>query len=229
MHHPQHDLLINYANGEIEAVDGIAIAVHINACSHCHAIVTEHEIHQAELLEQATVEDSTLFAQNNMMDESALDHILELEMKTLDELKVEKTASEAFVYVNDKQFALPKPLHSIAHLIGSWTSYGGKVFSAEVALGEDQRVNLLYMNEGVKVPQHTHKGLESTLVLHGRFSDDFAQYEVGDFIQTDGSIKHSPYTKEGEDCLCLTILTQPMMFTQGVARVFNLFGRGMYP
>ncbi|MDW3642705.1 transcriptional regulator, partial [Vibrio sp. 1291-1] len=26
-----------------------------------------------------------------------------------------------------------------------------------------------------------------------------------------------------------TVLTEPMIFTQGVARIFNLFGKGLYP
>ncbi len=48
-------------------------------------------------------------------------------------------------------------------------------------------------------------------------------------MQRDASVKHSPKTKTGEDCLCLTVLTDPLIFTQGVARVFNLFGKGLYP
>lgn len=91
------------------------------------------------------------------------------------------------------------------------------------------RINLLYIAEGVKIPQHTHKGIESTLILHGGFSDEEGHYEAGDYLVKDASDKHSPFTKADEDCLCLTVLTEPMVFTQGVARIFNLFGKGMYP
>lgn len=113
--------------------------------------------------------------------------------------------------------------------MGEWKSYGGKVYSAQVDLGEEARVNLMYISEDVRIPQHTHKGQESTLVLHGGFSDEDGHYEVGDVLVRDASVKHSPFTKPGEDCLCLTVLTEPMIFTQGVARIFNMFGKGMYP
>lgn len=135
----------------------------------------------------------------------------------------------AFVNVAGKSFELPKTLVRFSDLVGSWRSYGGKVFSAQIDLGEDARVSLMYIGENVQIPQHTHRGLESTLVLHGGFSDEDGQYEEGDLMVRDASVKHSPFTQEGEDCLCLTVLTEPMIFTQGVARIFNLFGKGLYP
>lgn len=66
-------------------------------------------------------------------------------------------------------------------------------------------------------------------MLHGSFGDEDGEYQAGDFLLRDASVKHSPRTKADTDCLCLTVLTEPMVFTQGVARIFNMFGRGMYP
>lgn len=77
-------------------------------------------------------------------------------------------------------------------------------------------------------PKIIHKP-RPTLVLHGGFSDENGHYDVGDFMQHDGQICHSPSTPQDQDCLCLTVLTEPMVFTQGVARIFNLFGKGLYP
>ena len=131
--------------------------------------------------------------------------------------------------VAGKDFKLPKTLSRFSDLVGEWKSYGGKVYSAQIDLGEEARVNLMYISEDVRIPQHTHKGQESTLVLQGGFSDEDGHYEVGDVLVRDASSKHSPFTKPGEDCLCLTVLTEPMIFTQGVARIFNMFGKGMYP
>lgn len=134
-----------------------------------------------------------------------------------------------FIEVNGKSFRLPLSLTRFREQIGEWKSYGGKVYSAPIEISTQARVNLMYISDGVAIPQHTHKGLESTLVLHGSFSDEDGEYQVGDYLLKDASVKHSPFTKQGEDCLCLTVLTEPMLFTQGVARIFNLFGKGMYP
>lgn len=60
----------------------------------------------------------------------------------------------------------------------------------------------MYIAEDVKIPQHTHRGMESTLILHGGFSDEDGHYEAGDYLVKDASIKHSPYTqKERTACV----------------------------
>ncbi len=76
--------------------------------------------------------------------------------------------------------------------MGEWRSYGGKVFTSTIDIDEECRVSLLYINKGVQVPQHTHKGFESTLVLHGSFQDENGEYHAGDFIREDGETKHAP-------------------------------------
>jgi len=171
---------------------------------------------------------------SNMKTESHLD--LEAMLSSIVDMKQVKPVIQdveiepAYVELNGKKFVLPKVLRNQVARISKWRSYGGKVYSAMIDLGEsDARMNLLYIKKGVKVPQHTHKGVETTLVLHGSFSDEDGHYSEGDIMTRDASVEHSPRTHKDQDCLCLTVLTEPMIFTQGVARVFNLFGRGMYP
>ncbi|KIP77145.1 transcriptional regulator [Vibrio harveyi] len=217
--HPDNNLLEAYASGSIDAVSGLVVATHLETCSKCRTYVNQLEAAQADVvIESSVMEYDVEF-------DSMFNDIITAEPKS-DSIIIKDAARVA---VAGKDFKLPKTLSRFSDLVGEWKSYGGKVYSAQIDLGEDARVNLMYISEDVRIPQHTHKGQESTLVLHGGFSDEDGHYEVGDVLVRDASVKHSPFTKAGEDCLCLTVLTEPMIFTQGVARIFNLFGKGMYP
>ena len=216
--HPDNSLLEAYASGSIDAVSGLVVATHLETCTKCRAYVNQVEASQANIVSDIPSEYVSEF-------DDMFNDIINAEPAT-DNIVIRDSAA---VNVAGKSFALPKTLTRFSDLVGSWRSYGGKVFSAQIDLGEDARVSLMYIGEDVQIPQHTHKGLESTLILHGGFSDEDGQYEEGDLMIRDASVKHSPYTKAGEDCLCLTVLTEPMIFTQGVARIFNMFGKGLYP
>ncbi|ASG08119.1 transcriptional regulator [Vibrio anguillarum] len=225
-HHPSNEVLQQYANGSIDAAHGIMIATHLDLCTQCRQQVQYLETRAAEALLSQSLPQQRMAASNddhlNQMFETitALDTLHPSTLRKPEPIEIK---------VNDRVIMLPSTLSQLIRFKGEWRSYGGKVFSAHLDIAEDSRMNLMYINHNVQIPQHTHKGVESTLVLHGGFSDEDGHYQVGDFIQRDASIKHSPFTKVDEDCLCLTVLTEPMLFTQGVARVFNLFGKGLYP
>jgi len=218
-YHPETSILKAYAEGMLDDVTAFTIATHLETCPKCKSLVSSFEEQCGE--ELASTSEVTQESFDTM-----LANILDLEPSNEPFRPVRKPS---FVEVNGKSFRLPLSLSRFRDNISEWKSYGGKVFSASIELSDQARVNLMYISEGVTIPQHTHKGLESTLVLHGSFSDEDGEYQVGDYLLKDASVKHSPFTKQNEDCLCLTVLTEPMIFTQGVARVFNLFGKGMYP
>ncbi|WP_456296117.1 ChrR family anti-sigma-E factor [Vibrio sp. AK197] len=220
--HPDKLLLQQYAQGDVDATQGLALAVHLESCPECHQQVVRFERQLGAKLEHQAMEPS-----DDLPSEDMLSQILTLPQKSREELLVPSKPHQ--VTVNSRRFTLPKALYPFRDRIGDWRNYGGKVFSAVIDLEEEARVNLMYMAPGVSVPQHTHKGYESTLVLHGGFSDEDGHYRAGDFLLKDASVKHSPTTSQDEDCLCLSVLTEPMLFTQGVARIFNMFGKGLYP
>ncbi|NAX22798.1 ChrR family anti-sigma-E factor [Vibrio sp. V39_P1S14PM300] len=223
-YHPEQHLLDAYAAGSIDAVHGLAVATHLESCSRCRALVAVKERECAQAVMNGP---ATLVANGSEEFAGMFEAIVALDPI---QPKAVQAPPTAVLEVNGKQFRLPGTLSKHVRQIGEWRSYGGKVYSAAMDLGEDNvRVNLMYIAEDVHIPQHTHKGLESTLVLHGGFSDEDGHYEAGDFMTRDASVRHSPFTRTGEDCLCMTVLTEPMLFTQGVARIFNLFGKGLYP
>lgn len=223
-YHPNYELLAAYAEGQLDSAHGLAISAHLEICPHCRDVV--HEV-EAELGAKLHQQAAVSVALDDVNWQTMFDSIVSLPSQSLSGTSVKTTP--VMVQINGKQIAIPKVLGRLVKPEQAWRSYGGKVFSLPLQSEDNVHMNLMYIRQGVSIPQHTHKGTESTLVLHGGFTDENGHYDVGDFIQHDGQIHHSPSTTQDQDCLCLTILTEPMVFTQGVARIFNLFGKGLYP
>lgn len=190
--HPDNQLLEAYASGSIDAVSGLVVATHLETCSKCREYVNRVETAQAHEVSGTPCVYVPEF-------DDMLTEIITAE-PLRDNVVIRESAK---VSVAGKSFELPKTLSRFSDLIGSWRSYGGKVYSAQIDLGEDARVNLMYISDDVRIPQHTHKGLESTLILHGGFSDEHGEYEEGDLMIRDASVKHSPYTKAGKTACVL--------------------------
>jgi putative transcriptional regulator len=64
------------------------------------------------------------------------------------------------------------------------------------------------------------------LLLEGSFEDEMGSYHEGDFIWLDGKHTHNPVTKEG--CLCLTVASDSLHFTQGLTKMLNPIGKFIY-
>lgn len=220
-YHPDSQMLQAYVEGSLDEVAAFTVAIHLETCPQCKAQVAKLEQQCGDALLSLPVAKESADSLDAMFDQ-----IVALEQND-EPFRLPQQPKR--IMVNNKSFLLPRAISRFSDNIGEWKSYGGKVFSASVDIADSCRVNLMYIGEDVRIPQHTHKGTESTLILHGGFSDEDGHYEAGDYLVKDASVKHSPFTKAGEDCLCLTVLTEPMVFTQGVARLFNRFGKGMYP
>ncbi|MFT6898372.1 MAG: putative transcriptional regulator, partial [Paraglaciecola sp.] len=106
---------------------------------------------------------------------------------------------------------------------GNWSRLAGKLWHAPVDIGGMGQASFIYMEKGGRVPEHTHRGNEFTLVIDGTFSDGLADYGVGDFTRMDSHNKHVPYSDADDGCLVFTILDKPLHFTSGIARLLNPF------
>jgi len=84
---------------------------------------------------------------------------------------------------------------------------------------------LLWVSGGTRVPAHTHKGVELTLVLQGAFSDCTGTYKAGDLQLADDQVDHGPVVETGESCLCLVVTQAPVRLTGRLGRLINRFLR----
>ncbi|HBC2015284.1 TPA: zf-HC2 domain-containing protein, partial [Vibrio cholerae] len=167
-YHPNYALLAAYAEGGLDSAHGLAISAHLEICPHCRDLVHEIEAELGELLNQQAASSVALSDDANW--QAMFDSIVALPQQAASNTPVKTTP--VMVTVNGKQIAIPKVLARLVKPEQQWRSYGGKVFSLPLQSEDNVRMNLMYISQGVSIPQHTHKGFESTLVLHGGFSDE---------------------------------------------------------
>ncbi|MEM8595950.1 MAG: ChrR family anti-sigma-E factor [Pseudomonadota bacterium] len=84
-----------------------------------------------------------------------------------------------------------------------------------------ERVSLLRARPGSGIPQHTHEGVELTLVLSGALEDDGEVYRRGDLAVNTEDHDHRPRILDGETCICLVVMTGQMRFTGRFSRALN--------
>ena len=90
---------------------------------------------------------------------------------------------------------------------------------------EGQHVSLIRVRAGAKLPVHTHDGQEITLVLQGSFHDGTGNYRSGDIAIADESVNHQPIAGMDEDCICFSVVDNPIRLTGPLGRLINPFIR----
>ena len=214
-HHPGIPLLEQYIEGTLEADIALAVAAHIDLCPHCQQLCLDLTAEQGLQLEQtapARSMDSTDF--DGMLADILAEAPLDPSATTT------KQATHVQVQLKDKTFTVPRALARLVEQQTKWTQLGS-IATNKLPAGDKRHVSLLYIDKDTAIPQHTHKGLEITLVLSGQIVDEQGSYGVGDLLINTPDDTHTPRTLPDEDCLCLSVLSAPLQFNKGITRLLN--------
>jgi putative transcriptional regulator len=216
-YHPDDMILMNYAAGSSSIPESLVVAMHLFFCHDCRQHVKNFNHLGGALLETikpaSTNDDEfdTLMESLEPHDHSASINV-----------KIKSTPGDKIT----QHFTNPLLRHLPASLADlPWqrqTKEISKFDLSSLINTNGFQVALQKINAGAKVPKHTHKGIEYTVILSGGFSDELGVYHEGDFIARDASHKHSPTALQNEDCICLTVLNAPLKFT-GWYRILNPF------
>jgi putative transcriptional regulator len=227
-HHPTHSLLNDYVQGILPASLSAAISVHAGMCGACAKNI---QALTEEAAANAFIEKSKTYS--NTQDKSDVDKFI-TNMSSFDHMLKSITDDESTseiitlepleIEIKGTTYQLPNALRSISMM--GWQKMG-ELSRARLNLNEGSlRSSLLHIDKNGKVPSHTHKGFELTLLLAGSFEDERGTYVKGDFIWLTNQVTHTPYTKEG--CLCLTVADDALQFTQGFSKLLNPIGKFIY-
>ncbi|MBB1269319.1 ChrR family anti-sigma-E factor [Shewanella sp. SR44-3] len=223
-HHPNTSILVDFVAGELPASISIMIASHMDFCRQCRQqvqVLTE----QAAALEFEPLADS--LSQSSQTDNFDIDHAMSMieaitESDIDTQMSLPQTVTE--IAIGKLRIPLPRAIKSVA--LKEWQGLG-KLSRARLDVQDDERrMSLLYIAPGGSVPCHTHQGFEITLLLQGSFEDEMGQYHQGDFIWLDGKHTHQPVTTAG--CVCLTVSSDAIRFTQGMSQLLNPIGKFIY-
>ncbi|WP_423186003.1 ChrR family anti-sigma-E factor [Alishewanella sp. d11] len=213
-YHPGIMLMEQYVEGTLSADVALAVATHIDLCPHCQRLCQDLHNDQgsqlAKLQPAANTQDSDF--------EQMLAFITSQEPQTKAATKM--LHDTVTVTINDRQFKIPRALSRLAQQHGKWLQLGG-IATAKLPAGDKAHVSLLYIDKGTEIPNHTHLGMEFTLVLSGKICDENGEYGAGDLLINSPVDTHTPHTKADEDCLCLSVLSAPLKFNKGLVRLLN--------
>lgn len=201
-HHPDEALLIEYANGSLDEAKALLVATHMALCPGCRAAVAAGEAVSAAL----AFEDAA-------GEVGPVPDVAGLAV----EPRVVTAAQPSLLVPEPLRGYLGAPVDALG-----WVPVlrGMREYPLPEFAGRST-VRLLAIEPGRRMPQHTHEGLELTLVLQGSFSDATGRYVRGDVATADGSVTHQPHAGEGELCLCLAVEDAPLRLTGFTGAVIN--------
>lgn len=214
--HPTEQHLVNYVTGDLTPAMLMMVGAHVDLCPHCQQQVRDIE---ADLAHEVLLAPPTASTPSDS-DVTMLEQIMAQPPMGGERPSLIQPSYE--IALEGQRFKLPPTLGRSQHHIGDWQKMFGPLWRAPVQVGGEDVLTLLYMDRYAKVPEHTHKGREATLVLNGVFNDEDNEYRDGDFMLLDDSVKHTPQTQD-HDCLIISALDAPLQFTSGLSRLLNPF------
>lgn len=247
-HHPTLNVLNGFVAGDLPASVSVIIASHVELCRECAKQVQQlteqaamkafdineeddwlnEQLSEEQFINQASFSDEHRATQWQSTSEIEVgwDSASMIDAITASPAEVKSAVAQTVteIEVAGQRISLPRAMKSIG--LREWQGLG-KLSRARLSLDDDDiRASLLHIDKGGSVPCHTHKGFEITLLLQGSFDDEMGHYTAGDFIWLDGDHTHQPITQEG--CVCLTVSSDAIHFTQGMSQLLNPIGRFIY-
>lgn len=196
-------LLMHYAAGSLEAAESLIAAAHLALSPEGRRKVARYEAVGGCLITtmpEARVSDECLEAVLGFIDRPAAQ---------------EQAAPGKPRDPCDGRLALPDCIRNILDghcqefaMVWSTAQDGMDFVDLRICTPQPchRKVQLIYLPPNFALPDHSHEGLEITVVLNGSFSDANRRYTAGDIIIIDDpATAHAPRT-DSEGCLCLCLM-----------------------
>jgi putative transcriptional regulator len=208
--HPELELLTEHAAGNLPLAQAACVSVHMNYCQQCQRAVGKLQDLGAVLFER-------------LQGEPVGDAQLNAVLARLDE-EAPLSYAAAPAWAAGKTPAILQRLMSGDFTDLVWKKITRSLSISYLKTGDtDYEFALYHIKAGGRIPEHSHRGSEMTLVLEGGFSDADGSYHQGDFILRRPTDVHAPTALQSEDCICLAVVDAPLRFTGWKYRWLNPF------
>ncbi len=208
--HPELDLLTEHAAGNLPLGQAACVSVHLHYCEQCQRTSA-----------QLQTLGATLF--DGLPAEPVGDTLLHMVLARLDDAPPLSYASSSEWSAGRTPAILQRLMSGdLSDLV--WKKVTRTLRISYLKTGDpNYEVALYHIKAGGRIPEHTHRGPEMTLVLEGGFSDADGSYHQGDFLLRQPGDIHAPTAVQSEDCICLAVLNAPLKFTGWPYRWMNPF------
>ena len=103
-----------------------------------------------------------------------------------------------------------------------WKSFKDVKVASLLPKENDERLELIHVLPGAKIPQHTHEGNESFLVLHGSYSDEYGSYKQGSVQVRSDDHDHTPVGHAQTGCIGLAYTHGKIKFSGKFGKLLNI-------
>ena len=143
--------------------------------------------------------------------------------RVLDQTKIVKSPSKFSDEHDPLLSQLPITLRS--HLKNNevkWKSFKDVKVASLLPKENNEKLELIHVMPGAKIPQHTHEGNESFLVLHGSYSDEYGSYKQGSVQVRSDDHDHTPVGHAQTGCIGLAYTHGKIKFSGKFGKLLNL-------
>lgn len=212
-HHVSEGLLLEYASGTLDEASSLLVATHIALCPPCRALVRDAEVIGGALLGEE---------QPEAMSAASLQGVLQRATQPVE------TQAGGAAPVRHPDLAaganLPQPLRGyVAEALEKrrWSRVAPGLRQLVLAESGTTVARLFFLSRGTRVPVHSHRGQELTMVLHGSYSDACGTFGRGDVAELDDSVTHQPVVSQSGDCVALAVTEAPLRFRNWAVRLLQ--------
>ncbi len=201
LHHIPDAMLAAAAADALTHPFALLVAAHVTLCDRCRARLEAHHTLGGLVLEGLAPAPVSPDARRRAL--AALDD-----------------ATDAPPLQHDATY--PAPISALVGRAGPrWQPIGPGARQAILWSGDTGSVRLLSVRPGRAIPEHTHRGLELTLVLAGAFADESGVFRAGDFEVADATLQHTPRATDDGTCLCVTATDARLRFSGFLPRLLQ--------
>lgn len=201
-HHISDDLLDAYVTGNLPHAFSVVVAAHLSLCDTCRARAEAAEMLGGALLDRVIP---------RAMSAGAKDRLL----AAMDDTRPPPAAIA-------RSGIFPAPvMQALNGQPPKWRMLGGGIRQQILSADREGSLRLLYIPAGRAVPEHSHGGLELTLVLQGSFSDSEGRFGAGDVETAGDEVDHQPVAGIEGPCICLAATDAPLRFRAMIPRLLQ--------
>lgn len=212
-HHPDEARLLDFSAGNLSEPQALCVRMHLNQCQRCRC--------QADMMDSigaVVMDQQEQTVNSDPLSDGLFDQIMSrIESGSESDVPLYRPTTDPLRKLLGKSFdELP------------WKRQLGAVSVLDITdrfADQSEQIVLQKLTAGGRAPRHTHRGIETTVVLTGGFTDNRGVFEVGDFVVLDQEVEHQPVALHGEDCITFSILSAPVRLTGPFLRMLNPFIR----
>lgn len=208
-------LLQEYVAGTLDGAHRLVVSSHIQLSPFARALIYDYEALACAMIDK--------YCQPVPMADKALSRVLH---KLDDKQRHRSKADSAYTPCADGD--LPDSLRerlgcSPQEIRWKRLFKGAKRYRVPLEC-RSSKAEMMRMAPATRTPEHSHRGLEVTLVLQGAFSDNNQTYRRGDLMVSDNETQHKPVACPEMGCTCLVVTGAPVRL-KGLASLLNPFLR----